>query len=124
MIDREKHIWVVTVSSGVWAQTYGFFDTHDEVVAWLRANQFEVAECQIAPVKQVRPPVDGAVGGGWQPIETAPKGDDPVFGFDGGRVHRMWWQTDAWVDVAGFTLNPTHWMPLPAPPEGSRGEKN
>ena len=52
----------------------------------------------------------------WQPIETAPR--------DGTRV--LVYERDAalgaislnWVDQDGWWLgHPTHWMPLPTPPE-------
>mgnify|MGYP006330046387 CR=1 FL=1 len=62
----------------------------------------------------------------WQPIETAPKDVKdaaipvllwspsthtyPLFG-------RYWTQLDQWEEDCGATeCNPTHWMPLPAPP--------
>jgi hypothetical protein len=65
----------------------------------------------------------------WQPIETAPR--------DGARILLVrgdyiwlddWWKGDgansnwsslvAWKQATGKTPDPpTHWMPLPAPPE-------
>ncbi len=66
----------------------------------------------------------------WQPIETAPKDGEPFLGTyqwdDTGEweVLRM-----CWIDYAGrfgdatyapfidSQTQPTHWMPLPAPPE-------
>lgn len=62
---------------------------------------------------------------GWQPIDTAPKGKTQIIVariVDG----RVWWcrdckWSDKWqnwndnVEPAGLD-NPTHWMPLPAPP--------
>jgi hypothetical protein len=70
--------------------------------------------------------------GGWQPIETAPKGV-PLLVFspearepavmvaeyndwkdeDTGEVVSDW--TDTWAEQ-GLDVEPTHWRPLPAPP--------
>jgi len=59
---------------------------------------------------------------GWQPIETAPQ-DAWILAFWSGlrapappSVVR--WQSDCWCDEEGEPLiEPTHWMPLPAPPK-------
>ena len=65
----------------------------------------------------------------WQPIETAPK--------DGAWVFLYWrsmsltlyplvafWEGEDWQTVGDFGLvggdTPSHWMPLPAPPEQSQ----
>lgn len=64
----------------------------------------------------------------WQPIETAPKDGTSVLFYlrHGGFCFGGWqeWEDStgksmsAWQDNGeGFTLDPTHWMPLPAPPE-------
>lgn len=69
----------------------------------------------------------------WQPIESAPR-DGPVLLFTPGRrkpVFEAWWAQDYeggpgyWMTPIapsgrGYTILahvPTHWMPLPAPPE-------
>lgn len=59
---------------------------------------------------------------GWQPIETAPKdGTDILVGFahqDRPSVVVGWF--DKWAEYDSQNVlkgNPTHWMPLPPPPE-------
>jgi hypothetical protein len=80
----------------------------------------------------------------WRPIESAPKDGTPIIAAKFGRsgfLERAWWQSefDAWITscrqivmAEGYTIDgqattlhspeivsPTHWMPVPAPPEGS-----
>lgn len=74
-------------------------------------------------------------GGGWQPIETAPRepvnvfGEGPTIllcgGFNSGpgipSVRTGHWnaaRTNSWCDTAlgRCALEPTHWQPLPKPP--------
>lgn len=64
-------------------------------------------------------------GEGWQPIATAPKGWDGtqlLLADEQGRINRGFWfssQEDGhWVMIGG-QWEPTHWMPLPAPPAPS-----
>ncbi|WP_367079153.1 DUF551 domain-containing protein [Luteitalea sp.] len=67
----------------------------------------------------------------WQPIETAPKDGTPVLVyFPEIGVWEVRWSTDVFDDgfwcvsdnkfedrpLRGWIENPTHWMPLPAPP--------
>lgn len=67
----------------------------------------------------------------WQPIETAPKGDEPLWGlwrnefgvFQGVIYWQMQVGTDtsyAWCDVDGNRIRnqPTYYIRLPKPPEG------
>jgi hypothetical protein len=78
------------------------------------------------------PPVDG-----WQPIETAPRDETKVLLWsDGGAVFGSWrvdkgyaskkpmWLDESYDDFScGFAsvpLDPTHWMPLPQPPNNER----
>lgn len=77
----------------------------------------------------------------WQPIETAPKDGTSILGFQlwsigPGWCVLTWTEWGEHVDEAGLTeikpgwtipedhyatcWEPTHWMPLPEPPEGER----
>ena len=71
----------------------------------------------------------------WQPIETAPKDGTLVLLYDGspwpslGSWRRDYYREDLgemWLDdsndeyslgCASLRLNPSHWMPIPPPPE-------
>jgi hypothetical protein len=57
----------------------------------------------------------------WQPIETAPKDGTDVLAWDGDSVSLVWWSVGAkkwaWGDFYLDAPAPTHWMPLPPPPE-------
>lgn len=70
-----------------------------------------------------------------QPIETAPKDGTPILvGRAGHRWEIAWWEEESvWLryindgpgwccyisrsDTHGPSFDPTHWLPLPAPPE-------
>lgn len=72
----------------------------------------------------------------WQPIETAPKDATKIITFHGremlgisywgrsGRYNRAAWQTYSTTHSAWFSVDhidqPTHWMPLPLPPEAEK----
>lgn len=69
---------------------------------------------------------------GWQPIETAPKDGCSVLAICGTAYSPLagvtWWQ-DGWTHYSRPAEKwhggvgkwfPTHWMPLPAPPEANR----
>lgn len=61
----------------------------------------------------------------WQPIETAPKDGTNILIHELGDTFVAWWLNglERWVDgkwteMDGWvTYDPTHWMPLPPPPE-------
>jgi len=69
----------------------------------------------------------------WQPIETAPKDGTSVllYGIWSGEVHGhdneysilqasfsfKYWLVEGGEYYCAYVLNPTHWMPLPAPPK-------
>lgn len=59
---------------------------------------------------------------GWRPIDTAPKdGQDVLLNYEGRVPVVAAWFRGGWapMDLEGEHLPsiPTHWMPLPAPPE-------
>jgi hypothetical protein len=59
----------------------------------------------------------------WQPIETAPKNESILLSVGGkilvGHYKLMWqaWQAEYSHDDHGSIPTPTHWQPLPTPPE-------
>lgn len=84
----------------------------------------------------------------WQPIETAPKDGRQILLTNGQAVAQGWWEHeepyiyekrdiggvyigqdesdgfDGWLDCeGGMQPDPTHWMPLPAPPADAAMEK-
>jgi hypothetical protein len=64
--------------------------------------------------------------GGWQPIESAPEDRDILLFCPEGvctKVFVGYWDVDCWSTPEGGEIvrisgHPTHWMPLPEPPEG------
>jgi len=68
-------------------------------------------------------------GQAWQPIETAPKDGTEILAYDEMVLRVSWqdeWLSDDYAWHLGTCLmfgnsetkcSPTHWMPLPAPPE-------
>lgn len=61
----------------------------------------------------------------WQPITTAPKDGTIILGYFPSRIRKMvpmeWsgWGGGTWCNsTSGANINddPTHWMPMPAPP--------
>lgn len=67
----------------------------------------------------------------WQPIETAPKDGTWVLGFKERKYVQDQIETWHWVEAEDFVgwehaaeandfyEQPTHWMPLPAPPKNN-----
>lgn len=65
----------------------------------------------------------------WRPIETAPKDGTWILGFRPLKEYCDQWEVWRWVETVGFVGwenaadtsdfcgHPTHWMPLPNPPE-------
>ena len=81
----------------------------------------------VARLLQTRAAQEGQIGlYDWQDIATAPK-DVPVLGFlptayqGTGGVETVQWQDGKWWMTGAWSVEPTHWMPLPAPPEATHG---
>jgi hypothetical protein len=63
--------------------------------------------------------------GVWQPIATAPRGQESEFlGWDGFQQDKTWegWEEDGkpvYMRADWVRWEPTHWTPLPDPPSGT-----
>lgn len=61
----------------------------------------------------------------WQPISTAPKDGTDILGYDGYQMTTVtWFEIGKWWSLVApgsyaedSEWTPTHWMPLPEPPE-------
>ena len=58
----------------------------------------------------------------WQPIETAPKDGTPILTayYDDGKNYRVapsWWNKHLPCWYGYGRIQPSYWMPLPAPPK-------
>lgn len=63
----------------------------------------------------------------WKPIDTAPKDNIPILGYDDGIMTVVIWHGYWGLTVVGSYANdnewtPTHWMPLPDPPMSNKGD--
>lgn len=85
-------------------------DSEIHYVGTVDSHQFVPRDCDCRASSGVSP------SGGWQAIESAPKDGRPVLAWPHYHMVRFspigncWWRSGAWID------EPTHWMPLPAPP--------
>ena len=60
----------------------------------------------------------------WMPIETAPrKNCEPVLLIDEGNYYVGYWISSPpmWIEPGAGRITPTHWMPLPPPPQETEG---
>jgi hypothetical protein len=66
-------------------------------------------------IKQARAALTQPAPSAWKPMETAPKDGTIFLATEGSAMVTTYWHRNQWkaVDWA----NPTHWMPLPPPPE-------
>lgn len=54
----------------------------------------------------------------WQPIETAPRDGTWILVYVNGTVTNAFFYLGHWDDGDYFSrMEPTHWMPLPEPPD-------
>lgn len=60
---------------------------------------------------------------GWQPIKTAPKNRSGILAWDGNNLQVTFWMNAEKIPdeyqwfAENYEFHPTHWMPLPQPPE-------
>lgn len=92
---------------------HGFADqTADRIEKRKRAEQ---AETSLAAARERN----------WQPIETAPKdGTHMLMYRKSTGIDEAWWKGDGWGGRSWWypqSDQPTHWMPLPEPPDGREG---
>jgi len=108
-------------------------EVRDEQQTWLALhladNIVSLLAEQPQPSVATGQPEQGALLSGWRDIETAPKDGSVFLAWPGemeacnAAVPTSWyvhpsvqgWVTDAY-DCGEYEFNPTHWMPLPAPP--------
>lgn len=59
----------------------------------------------------------------WRTIESAPKVVSPdaeILVWDDHCIWTAWWNGMCWLAEESVVITPTHWMPLPQPPEAKR----
>lgn len=95
----------------------------------LTRGMFKAAHTAHALTAALSAPGEGALIDGWLPIESAPRDGTAILAGHAHSVFDVYWSASdgsdgqgAWVDGATdnygdlTTYDPTHWMPLPAPP--------
>jgi len=81
---------------------------------WVSWSEYDKLKAEVERLRKA---------GEWQPIETAPKDMTRVLGYVEEYIVVMWWFTysngrSCWETVDGESeVDPTHWMPLPKPPQ-------
>jgi hypothetical protein len=69
---------------------------------------------------------DAGPSGAWRTIDSAPRDGTPFWAYQRGREQYVCWEQDTrdglvWMDENDNEPEPTHWMPLPAPPADAEG---
>lgn len=99
----------------------------------LLADKYDTKDVANAAIKIARPIIEQQCAERWQPIETAPK-DVCVLIYSKEYSINSAWHSEAvdengrdlgykffigqtWGDCRAAIIEPTHWMPLPKPPE-------
>ena len=54
----------------------------------------------------------------WLPIEIAPKDGTEILAYADNKIMVLYWDRGFWLWGAIAIHDPTHWMPLPEPPNG------
>jgi hypothetical protein len=96
-----------------------WLDVEREVLAWgcPEESHTDTAEKYLALFNAPPQKADG-----WLPIESAPRDGTKLLGAwkssRGDRVGVMKFTlSNVWTDEASYAVDPTHWRPLPAPPQ-------
>ena len=96
------------------------------IPALCRGEEVACALHVSSPIKELRSEIERLKAGGWQPIETAPKDGTWILvytpeneEFKGGHSVATW-AMNTWIydGMCPEEWPPTHWMPLPQPPQG------
>lgn len=88
-----------------------------------RAVIYELAGMRFAD-KTIRAALEAAERAAWRPVAEALKDGTHILAVDGyGAMYRAWWNGESFSAHCGQpvvdTPEPTHFRPLPAPPEGT-----